>query len=114
MAAFRRIAGLIAAILLIAMGGVLAVGAPPPLGIALLAVGLGAAVWQAHRLYAERRDPYDLSRLWETEPERPSEPDEEEEAMAAGEDDGTLYCHSCGHAVPRQFHFCPGCRRQLT
>ena len=109
MTTFRRAAGLIAAILLMAMGGVLAIGVPP-LGIPLLMVGMGAAVWQAHRMYAERSDPYDLSRLWDREPEPPAEADEE----SPQEDDGTLYCHSCGHAVPRQFHVCPDCHRQLT
>ncbi len=108
MAAFRRAAGLIAAFLVSAFGGVLLLGTPL-LGAPLLLAGLGAALWQTRQLLAARRDPYDLSRLWEPAPEPPAEADED-----AVEDEGTLYCHSCGHAVPRQFHRCPECQRPLT
>lgn len=106
-AGLRRASGLIAAVVLAAFGGALLFSAPP-LGALLVAVGGGAVFWQIRHLLASRRDPYDLSRLWEREPEPPEEADEE-----AVEDEGTLYCHSCGHAVPRAFHACPECRRPL-
>jgi uncharacterized protein YbaR (Trm112 family) len=109
----RRASGLIAAVVLAAFGAALLFSAPlaqdvPALGALLLALGGSAAFWQIRRLLAARRDPYDLSRLWDREPEPPEEADEE-----AVEDEGTLYCHSCGHAVPRAFHACPECRRPL-
>ena len=108
MATFRRTAGLIAALLVAAFGAIVLPGSRL-IGAALLAVGIGAALWQIRELFDARRDPYDLSRLWEREPEPPDEPDE-----TLTEDEGTLYCHSCGHAVPRQFHRCPECHRPLT
>ena len=108
MTTVRQTAGLIAVVLVAAMG-CLFLSAAPPLGALLLVVGVGAAHRQIRQLLAARRDPYDLSRLWEKEPEPPDEADEE-----AVEDEGTLYCHSCGHAVPRPFHVCPECRRPLT
>ena len=108
MAAFRQSAGLIAAVLVAAFGGLLAFSTPV-LGAALLVVGIVAVLWQGRQLLDARRDRYDLSRLWEREPEPPDEPDESDL-----EDDGTLYCHACGHAVPRQFHRCPECNRPLT
>lgn len=108
MGTFRRYAGLIAAMLLAAFGGGL-LTTVPALGGALLLGGGILAAGQIRILRAARRDPYDLARLWEREPEPPEEADE-----SAVEDDGTLYCHACGHAVPRPFHFCPDCRRPLT
>ena len=109
MSAFRRIAGLIAALVVAAFGAALLASAVPLLGGLLLVLGVGFAFWQVRLLRASRRDPYDLSRLWEREPEPEEEADED-----AVEDEGTLYCHSCGHAVPRRFHVCPECRRPLT
>jgi hypothetical protein len=108
-AAFRTGAGLIAAMLVLAFGGLL-LPAAPPLGIALLLAGGGIAVWQARRILAARPDPYDLSRLWEREPDPPSEAEE----TNLDEDNDILYCHSCGHAVPTRFHRCPDCGRPLT
>ena len=108
MEALRRSAGLIAAVLVAASGGVLTFGAPV-LGLPLLVVGAVAAVWQARQQIASRQDPYDLSRLWEREQEPPGEAEPEEDV----EDDGTVYCHACGHAVPEPFAMWPECGRTL-
>lgn len=112
MAAIRRYAGLIAALLLIAFGlGFVLGGSSRALGLALVLIGGVAAALQVRALAAEPKpDPYDLSRLWE----RDSDGEEAEEADEdAIDDDGTLYCHSCGHAVPRAYGSCPDCRRPL-
>lgn len=104
----RRAAGLIAALLVIVIGVVL-LPAAPPFGVLLLVVGAGAAVWQARQLLASRRDPYDLTRLWEREPEMEDEADEN----AVSDDEETLLCHACGHAVPHPLRVCPECGRPL-
>jgi hypothetical protein len=112
MRTFRRAAGLIAALLLMLAGGFLAGGAPLA-GAALLVVGGAAAVWQGAILWRERRDPYDLNRLWDDPfPEDAPEPEPDPDSFYT-EDDGTLYCHGCGHAVPAPLAFCPECGRQL-
>jgi len=112
MGTFRRAAGLIAALILLLAGGAL-VGGDPILGGALLVVGAGASVWQGWQLWKSRRDPYDLSRLWD-DPLPGDEPEEEPDPDSFyTEDDGTLYCHGCGHAVPATLARCPECGRQL-
>jgi Predicted nucleic acid-binding protein, consists of a PIN domain and a Zn-ribbon module len=113
MAAFRRYAGLIAALLLALAGGVL-VGGVPILGGLLLLLGLGLAAWQGWNLWRTRPDPYDLNRLWE-EP-FPDEPLPEADESFPDEEDRELdlrYCHACGHAVPPPYATCPDCGRPL-
>jgi len=105
---FRRAAGLLAALLVVAIGAAL-LSAAPLVGVLLLVVGAGAALWQGRQLLAARRDPYDLSRLWEREPEPEDEADED----AVSDDEGTLLCHACGHAVPHPLRVCPECGRPL-
>lgn len=90
-----------------ALGLIFLAGAPL-VGAGLVLLGLFGGLWHIRQILSGRRDPYDLSRLWEEEPS----PDEADEA--AVEDEGTLYCHSCGHAVPRALHRCPDCGRPLT
>ena len=110
MAALRQAAGLIAALILALAGGAL-VGGSPLLGGALLVVGLGAGAWQAWQLWQSRRDPYDLSRLWE---EREDEPEETaDESGWDGEEAELLYCHNCGHGVPPPHVRCPECGQTL-
>lgn len=106
---FRRAAGLIAALVLALAGGFFVVGSPL-LGAALLVIGLGAGAWQAWRLWQNRRDPYDLSRLWEHE-----EPEEtaEEYPMEDNGEPELLYCHNCGHGVPPPHARCPECGLSL-
>lgn len=106
----RRAAGLIAALIVLAVGAGLLFAAPP-LGVLLLVIGAGAAVWQGRQLLASRRDPYDLSRLWEPEPE--DQADEGAVDAMDSDDDGTLLCHACGHAVPHPLRVCPECGRAL-
>ena len=105
----RRAAGLIAGLLILATGAAL-LGAAPPLGALLLITGIGAAVWQGKQLLAAHRDPYDLSRLWEQVPERPAEPPDD---AVDPDDENTLLCHACGHAVPAPLRVCPECGRPL-
>lgn len=108
MTTLRQAAGLIAAVLVAAFGFAL-MSASTFLGGGLVVVGAIIGVWHLRNLAQARRNPYDLSRLWEREPEPPDEADETQV-----EDEGTLYCHGCGHAVPHQFHRCPDCNRPLT
>jgi hypothetical protein len=108
MNALRRAAGLIAALLVAGSGGLLVAGAPA-IGGLLLLVGGGLAAWQGWRLWQSRRDPYDLGRLQEREPDPPEEADED----AIVDPDGTTYCHHCGHAVPPPLRVCPECGRSL-
>jgi len=113
MGAFRRYAGLTAALILALAGGVL-VGGHVLLGAVLLVVGLAAAGWQAWNLWRTRSDPYDLSRLWE-EP-FPGEPAAEADEEFPDDEDRKLdlrYCHACGHSVPPPYAFCPECGRPL-
>ena len=109
METLRRSAGLIAAVLVAASGSVLAFGAPG-LGLPLLVIGALAAIWQGRLLLASRQDPYDLSRLWDREPEPPDGGPDEEDLV---DEEGTLYCHGCGHAVPAPYAACPECGRRL-
>lgn len=103
----RRAGGLVAAILIVFMGlGLLSVS--PLVGVSLLLLGAAGMVWQGQKLYAERADPYDLSKLWE----RDEDPDEPDEVDTEGHED-TMLCHHCGHAVPRPFARCPECGLQL-
>jgi hypothetical protein len=114
MKGMRAAAGLVAALLLSSIGFALLGSLPLP-GVALIVAGGGGALWQAWRVFSAQRERerYDLTRLWERPP-----PADDEDAGAADptevEDDGTLYCHSCGHAVPAAFHKCPECGRPLT
>lgn len=103
MATLRKAAGLICALILMTCGMFLA-GGIPLVGIPLMLVGLGAAIWQAKELYASRQDPYDLNKLWD----RPAE-DEEPDYELLTDEEGTPYCHHCGHAVPRPYAHCPEC-----
>jgi len=130
MDALRRWAGLISALLVALMGIALVglslfvgtdmggggvaisdgdeIGPRHFLGFGLLFVGGFAAFYQIRKLYQARQDPYDLSRLWEEAPAPIPEPDED-----AIDDDGTLLCHACGHAVPPPYTRCPECGRSL-
>lgn len=120
MAKFRRASGLIAAILIVAIGAGLSVTGAYFFGIPLVFLGLLLSVWQAYNLYKTRplpQDPYDLSRLWErdTYDPVPEESLEQEAQVRAEHSDssGTLYCHNCGHAVPDLFAHCPECGQRL-
>ena len=77
MKAFRRSAGLIASITVAGMGCLLLFSGVALIGILLFLCGLALAVWQAMILVRNRPDPYDLSKLWDTEPEPEDEPDED-------------------------------------
>jgi len=74
----------------------------PPLALLGAAVGVVAAWHQAVRMWRERRDRYDLSRLWEAtdEPEEP-EPD--------GKIRNLAFCHRCGASMPTHHSICPEC-----
>jgi|GEM_PF-2547495 len=120
MGGFRRLAGFIAALLVLAMGIAFWAGGLPLAGIPLCVVGVGAAFWQAKYLKQTRpkpEDPYDLSRLWDYDPLDPvdEEPlDTSSDLVRTTSDaNGTLYCQYCGHAVPDLFAFCPECGNRL-
>ncbi|MBC8102919.1 MAG: hypothetical protein H7Z41_10060 [Cytophagales bacterium] len=101
---FRKTAGLIAALLVAGMGCLLYFSGLPLAGMPLFLGGMALVAWQGVRLFQSRRDPYDLNRLWESEPEPGDEPDEDWHG-----DKDTVYCHNCGHAVPEPFARCPDC-----
>jgi hypothetical protein len=107
---FRRAAGLIAGLLVAAMGVAFLAAGIPLVGAALLVLGGGAAVWQGWRMYATRPDPYDLNRLWEAPP-ADEEPDPTDELLQ--DEAGVAYCHHCGHAVAGPFARCPECGGRL-
>jgi len=96
-----------AGLMLLILGGRLALSGPPPLRLLGLAIA-GAGAWAMARgiagaleAWMRRRDPYDLSRLWELdEPEEPVEPEGEQ---------GLVYCHVCGAAMPGRLGACPQC-----
>lgn len=70
---FRRYLALIASLLVAGMGALLFFGQASFLGTGVLLAGLGLVAWQGIRLYQNRTDPYDLSRLYD----EPSDPYEE-------------------------------------
>ncbi len=108
MNAWRKAAGLIAAVLVVAVGtGLLLV--TPIFGVMLLISGLALALWQALTLWRAREDPYDLKKLWDApvalDDDQPDESDLERGSLA--------YCHQCGHAVPLSYARCPECGNLL-
>ena len=78
------------------------------LSLAIICVNLYQAVdiW-----LRRRRDPYDLSKLWETPV--PEETPDPEPDPGGPHDDDLLYCHRCGAAMSGQFAVCPGCGHRL-
>ena len=105
----RKFVGVIAAVLVLAMGvGLLWV--LPIFGAMLLFLGIGLTLWQARELWRQREDPYDLGKLWEA-PLPEETPDEPDESVLDG--DSMAYCHLCGHAVPLDYARCPECGNPL-
>lgn len=105
--AFRIAAGLL--VVALGVGMIVSPGAPSRLfGSVLALVGLFiAAVGVAQNLIARRqpRDPYDLSKLWDQEPE-PEEPEDERER-------DLVYCHHCGASMQQAYAICPQCGSRL-
>jgi len=97
---YRRWMRLVAALVLMAMSTALLYPFPP-LGIGLMAAGAGIALYQAVQIWRERRDPYDLSRLFEQPPDEPEETDDTDREM--------IFCHRCGVSVPGMYSLCPEC-----
>ena len=97
----NRVTRLVAAIIVICFSGALISSAPP---LALLAAGIGvtAACYQGVQMWRERRDPYDLSRLWET-PNAPEQPEEDGKVRTMA------FCHRCGASMPTHHSICPQC-----
>ena len=93
-----------ACVILLAMSALVAEELPA-LGLLLFVVGLGGAGYYSVLLFRERRDRYDLSRLWEQPPDEP-EPDERYEQ-------NMIYCHRCGASMSQFHSICPGCGATL-
>jgi hypothetical protein len=107
--AWRKAAGLIAAVLVVALGcGLLLV--TPIFGAMLAASGLALVVWQALTLWRAREDPYDLKKLWDAPVPLSDDDQPDESALDA---DAMSYCHHCGHAVPLSYARCPECGNPL-
>ena len=73
----------------------------PPFGIVLILAGAGIAIYHGTQLWQERRDPYDLSRLYETLPDEPENDDDPDREY--------IYCHRCGGSLPAHHSICPEC-----
>lgn len=112
MSSVRRWSAVIASLLIAALGWLLLFGGSPLFGLPVLALGLGLAAWKGVRIWRSRPDPYDLSKLWEREPEGydPEIDQPEEEGEESREH---AFCHNCGHAVARPFARCPDCGNPL-
>lgn len=107
----NRITRLFAGLVLLGMGAPLLLFRNPPImvvGLAICGIGLGAVVWQGILMWRERRDPYDLSRLWDTPPPEPDQPLE-----ALGDED-LIYCHRCGISMSEAHSICPKCGNFLN
>jgi uncharacterized paraquat-inducible protein A len=87
--------------MLAALGGV-AAGSAPPIGLSLIAVGLCLCLYQGVQMWRERRDPYDLSRLWEDVPVK-EEPEEDAKFR------NMILCHRCGASMSAKYSICPQC-----
>jgi uncharacterized iron-regulated membrane protein len=119
MATWRKLSGLIAALILATMGGLMFVE-HPFLSATLVCAGLGVAAWQGWYLWTNRapdNDPYDLNSLWER-PEVPDEPDPEAEPHARRGSASPLVgtaslCRFCGEAVSGELRVCPFCKNLL-
>jgi hypothetical protein len=111
MQSIRTAVPLIASLLLIvlACAWLEALGSGPLslLGKVVAAAGLAGAVYYTMQMFRARRDPYDLSRLWDTPPADPELPDRETE------DDALILCHRCGTSMPAHIGICPECGNRL-
>jgi hypothetical protein len=112
MATWRKLSGLIAALILAGMGGLL-VSLHPFLGGTFAIMGLGLAAWQGWALWRNRapdQDPYDLNSLWDTtELEETDEPDDD----IFVRDGSALLCRHCGEAIGGGLRVCPHCKNLL-
>jgi hypothetical protein len=119
MATWRKFSGLIAALMLAAMGMLLffssdmTVGYHPFLGGVLACMGLGLAGWQAWSLRKNRdpyRDPYDLNALWDA-PEPDDLLDDPDDEFIP--ENSSLLCRHCGEAIGGGLRVCPHCKNLL-
>ncbi len=111
MSVWRKAAGLIAAVLVVAVGtGLLLV--TPIFGVMLLISGLALALWQALTVWRAREDPYDLKKLWDA-PVPLKDEDDDQPDESALDRDSMAFCHQCGHAVPLSYARCPECGNLL-
>jgi len=105
----NRITRIFAGLVVMGFGGfILAEETFPAMGIggALIICGLSVIISQSVMIWRERPDPYDLSRLWETEPQ-PEEPEED------GQEHYLSYCHHCGGSMSEVYSICPHCGTPL-
>lgn len=83
-------------------------GVAPPLALVGIVIGLAAAGYQGLQMWRERRDPYDLSRLWDT-PLNSAELDKAEEPEEDGKTRTLALCHRCGASMSTRYSICPHC-----
>ncbi len=98
--AANRITRLVAAILVICLAPMLVGGGP--LALTIMAIGGGAVVYQGLQMWRERRDRYDLSRLWDVPPTN-EEPEEDDKYR------NMALCHRCGASMSTKHSICPQC-----
>ena len=115
MQAFRDNAGLIASVLLLALGIGLFFVSFPIVGTMLVLLGLALSIWQGIGLWKARQNRYDLKTLWDAPlPDRePLRYDETPDEDTVDDPDAMAYCHICGHAVPLDYSRCPDCGNPL-
>lgn len=82
-------------------------------GIGLFATGLGIICVNAYQGVEEwlhrKRDPYDLSRLWD----EPLPDDSATSPPLGPEEDDLVYCHRCGTSMHGRHAICPDCGHRI-
>lgn len=104
MATIRKAAGLIAALILLT-GGAFLMGVSTAFGAPVMALGAAAAAINIALLLRRRDDPYDLTKLYETDPM----PEDGQE----GPRDKAGYCPVCGGYIESPYKPCPRCGSAL-
>ncbi len=94
----NRITRLVAAIVLLCFSAAL-IAVAPPLALLAAIIGVAAACYQGVQMWHERRDRYDLSKLWDT----PDTPEEDGKVRTLA------FCHRCGASMPTFHSICPQC-----
>ena len=115
----NRITRVVAALLLMSIGGLFLVGNGLVGSLfALVPVGAGLGIllleaWRAGQEWRNRPDPYDLSLLKDLPsyqgPSRDNPLHKEDASTHEAEGANTVYCHRCDVSMPAHYDICPRC-----